>query len=56
MRRLYLFAIVLVFVLGCATDGDKAQWNEVLKDWNGDNMKMRNDFPAQGSRSAQSGN
>ena len=40
MKRVCL---VMVFfgALGCATEGDQAQWNEALKDLRGDNMKMR---------------
>jgi hypothetical protein len=38
-----VFAFALLLGIGCATDSDKAQWNEALKDWRGDNMKMRGD-------------
>jgi hypothetical protein len=31
-------------ILGCATEDDKRQWDEAMKDLRGDNMEMRNDF------------
>ena len=40
MRRLYVFAAVLLLGPGCAV-GDQAQWNEVWKDLRGDNMQMK---------------
>jgi hypothetical protein len=43
MRRLRLLALALFLGFGCATESDKAQWNEALEDWRGDNMKMRSD-------------
>jgi hypothetical protein len=33
-----------LFCLGCATEGQKSQWEEVWKDARGDNMQMRGDF------------
>ncbi len=42
MRRLCVLACALVLGLGC-TAGDKAQWDEALRDLRGDNMKMRSD-------------
>jgi hypothetical protein len=45
MKRWYLLVVcTLFFCLGCATDADKAQWNEALKDLRGDNMQMKSDF------------
>ena len=45
MRRHYLFALALVVSLlsglGCATSGGGGDWEEVMKDLRGDNMKMR---------------
>jgi hypothetical protein len=43
MKRLCALGCVLVFVfgLGCATEGDNAQWDEAMKDLRGDNMRMR---------------
>jgi hypothetical protein len=41
MKRLCTLSFALAFGLGCATEGDQAQWNEALKDLHGDNMKMR---------------
>jgi hypothetical protein len=43
MKRLFSLCIILgVLSLfgGCATEADKVQWNEALKDLRGDNMKM----------------
>ena len=44
MKRFWLLAFVLLCICGCATDGDKAQWDEFWKDLRGDNMKMSNNF------------
>jgi hypothetical protein len=44
MRQLGVLAGILCFCAGCASDADKAQWNEVWKDLRGDNMRMRSDF------------
>jgi hypothetical protein len=41
MRRLLALAVLLLFGGGCASDAQKAQWREVLKDLRGDNMEMR---------------
>jgi hypothetical protein len=41
MKRLIALGMVLIFVFGCATEADNAQWNEALKDLRGDNMRMR---------------
>jgi hypothetical protein len=40
MKRLWV-GIAFLCALGCATEGDQAQWNEAMKDLRGDNMKMR---------------
>jgi hypothetical protein len=38
----YLCMLVLLLAgAGCAADGEKSQWDEVLKDLRGDNMQMR---------------
>ena len=44
MKLLRVSLCALVFGLGCATDGNKGEWEEFWKDLRGDNMKMRNDF------------
>jgi hypothetical protein len=45
MKRLRVLLCALVLAgLGCASEGSRAQWEEVWKDLRGDNMKMRNDF------------
>jgi hypothetical protein len=44
MKRLCLLLCAVFLCLGCASDADKAQWEEVWKDMRGDNMKMRNNF------------
>jgi hypothetical protein len=41
MKRLWLLLCALLFGLGCASEGDKQQWNEAMKDLRGDNMQMR---------------
>lgn len=41
MRRLCALAVVAVLSLGCATEGQKGQWDEFWKDLRGDNMEMR---------------
>jgi hypothetical protein len=42
MKRLFFLGIfALFFAAGCASDADKASWEELKKDWRGDNMKMR---------------
>jgi hypothetical protein len=41
MKRLVAPASVLFLLVGCATSGDQAQWNDFWKDVRGDNMKMR---------------
>jgi hypothetical protein len=41
----YLPAVIaLCLAMGCTGPDVQKQWNEALKDANGDNMKMRNDF------------
>jgi hypothetical protein len=44
MKYLRVSLCALLFGFGCATDGDKGEWDEFWKDLRGDNMKMRNDF------------
>jgi hypothetical protein len=44
MKRLCVALCALLFVLGCASDGDKGEWDEFWKDLRGDNMKMHSDF------------
>jgi hypothetical protein len=48
MRRFCALVCALVcallFCAGCATDSDRAMWNDALKDLRGDNQIMRNDF------------
>jgi hypothetical protein len=39
---LVLFTVLLL--PGCFSPDDRRQWNEAMKDLNGDNMKLRNDF------------
>jgi hypothetical protein len=46
MSRLLLLILPLLLALGCATDGEKSQWDEVLKDLRGDNMEMRSGWGA----------
>jgi hypothetical protein len=41
MRRLWALGFLLFVSLGCFSDSDKRQWNEALKDLQGDNMQMR---------------
>jgi hypothetical protein len=44
MVRLKILVLLLLFCLGCATDEAKHDWEEVMKDWRGDNMRMRSDL------------
>jgi hypothetical protein len=44
MLRLCVLLGALLFLSGCASEADRAQWNEAWRDFNGDNMKMRSDF------------
>jgi hypothetical protein len=45
MKPSHLFWFgLLSFLLGCATEEDRRQWNEAMKDARGENMEMRNDF------------
>jgi hypothetical protein len=41
--------------MGCASEGDKGQWDEVWKDLRGDNMQMRNDFSGMRAAEIRSG-
>jgi len=40
MRRLLVFALFVFLGAGCASDADKAQWDDFWKDLRGDNMQM----------------
>jgi hypothetical protein len=42
----YLCALVcaLLFGVGCASDGDRAKWDDAMRDLRGDNMQMHNSF------------
>jgi hypothetical protein len=53
MMRLSAFVVVFFIAAGCATEGDRAQWNEAWKDLRGDNMQMQSDKEV-GARSASS--
>jgi hypothetical protein len=53
MMRVSAFVVVLFIAAGCATEGDKAQWNEFWKDLRGDNMQMQSDKQL-GTRSGSS--
>ena len=44
MKRLCLGLCVLLFALGCSSDGDKGKWDDFWKDVRGDNMQMRGAF------------
>jgi hypothetical protein len=44
VKHAYLLLPAVLLGLGCAADGNKAQWDEVLKDLRGDNMQMRTNF------------
>jgi hypothetical protein len=46
MRRLSVVLCALLACAGCAGDGDKGSWDEVLKDLRGDNMQMRSGRPS----------
>ncbi len=39
--RLCVLLFVLLFGLGCASEGSQAQWDEFWKDVRGENMQMR---------------
>jgi hypothetical protein len=41
MKRLWVLCCALLFVAGCAADGDKGKWDEFWKDLRGDNMQMK---------------
>jgi hypothetical protein len=47
-RGCCVFALIFLACLGCASDGDKGQWDEFWKDLRGDNMQMRSDGSAIG--------
>ena len=46
MKRLGVFVLgcAVSIALGCAGSGQKTGWDEAMKDFNGDNMKMQNDY------------
>jgi hypothetical protein len=44
MKHLCVLVCALWFGVGCASDGDRAQWSDALKDLRGDNMQMRDNF------------
>jgi hypothetical protein len=44
MKDLLLLCFVLLFGLGCASEGGPGTWDEFWKDLRGDNMLMRSDF------------
>jgi hypothetical protein len=44
MMRL-VAAIIIGCCLGCATEANRDQWDEVWKDARGDNMRMMSDQP-----------
>jgi hypothetical protein len=44
MRRAWMIGFVLCLAVGCAADGGKGPLDEALKDWRGDNMRMRSSF------------
>jgi hypothetical protein len=48
----YLCALVcaLLFGVGCASDSDRAKWDDAMKDLRGDNMQMRSNFPGMQDR------
>jgi hypothetical protein len=41
MSRLCALVFILLCCAGCASDAQKSQWAEVMKDARGDNMQMR---------------
>ena len=41
MKRFYGLLCALFLTLGCATEADKAQWEEAMKDLRGENMQMK---------------
>jgi hypothetical protein len=44
MKHFCVLICALLFGVGCATEDDRAKWNDALKDLRGDNMQMRNNF------------
>ena len=54
MVRLCVLFCALCCLAGC-TAADRAQWDEVLKDARGDNMRMRGDFSGTRNRDTSSG-
>jgi hypothetical protein len=49
MTRL-VAAIIVGCCLGCVTQSNKGQWDEVWKDARGDNMRMMSDQPEKSNR------
>ena len=40
MNHLRIFLCLLALCTGCTTAGDRAQWEEAMKDLRGENMEM----------------
>jgi hypothetical protein len=55
MKRLWVLLCAVWVCAGCATEGDRAQWEEVKRELRGDNMRMRNDFTGTSSLESQPG-
>jgi hypothetical protein len=43
MRRLWAVLCPLLFVAGCVSADGRGYFDEAIKDWNGDNQRMRSD-------------
>ncbi|HTK78123.1 MAG TPA: hypothetical protein VL371_22845 [Gemmataceae bacterium] len=43
MRRLRMVLCTLLFVAGCVSPDGRGYFDEAIKDWNGDNQRMRSD-------------
>ena len=41
MRRFWALLCVLIFAAGCESEGGRGFFDDAIKDWNGDNMRMR---------------
>jgi len=50
MRYLCALACALLFGVGCASDSDRAKWDDAMKDLRGDNMRMHSSFPGMQDR------
>jgi hypothetical protein len=44
MKYLCVLVSALLFGAGCASDSDRAKWDDALKDLRGDNMQMHSNF------------